>query len=165
MNKALLWVVVAVVVVGGGLYVYNNWDAAEQDAATNPAGTVEEGTPMPEEGNPDVVGGDAEVNGGVDADVDAVVSPIKSFTVTASSFKFSPAEMRVEQGDTVRVTLVNSGGSHDWKLDEFNAATRVLQSGESQTIEFVATRAGSFEYYCSIGTHRQMGMKGMLIVQ
>lgn len=90
---------------------------------------------------------------------------VKEFTVTGSNFKFSPTEMKVKQGDTVRVIFKNSGGAHDWKLDEFNAATKMLQSGQEETIEFVANKTGTFEYYCSVGTHRQMGMKGNLIVE
>ncbi|MEY4731380.1 MAG: hypothetical protein RL681_326, partial [Candidatus Parcubacteria bacterium] len=46
----------------------------------------------------------------------------------------------------------------------FNAATKVLTDGQSETIEFVANKAGTFEYYCSVGSHRQMGMKGTLTV-
>ena len=73
--------------------------------------------------------------------------------------------MTVNVGDTVRITLRNTGGMHDLKIDEFNAKTKVLQSGEEETIEFVVDKAGTFEYYCSIGTHRQMGMVGTLTVQ
>ena len=90
---------------------------------------------------------------------------VKEFIVTGSNFKFTPTEMRVKQGDTVRVTFKNSTGTHDWKLDEFKAATKVLQGGQEETVEFVASKTGTFEYYCSVGTHRQMGMKGSLVVE
>ncbi|MES2470810.1 MAG: cupredoxin domain-containing protein [Patescibacteria group bacterium] len=89
----------------------------------------------------------------------------KAFTVAATNFKFQPVEMRVKQGDRVRVTLDNQTGRHDFVLDEFNARTAVLDGGQQQTIEFVADKKGTFEYYCSVGTHRQMGMKGNLIVE
>ena len=59
---------------------------------------------------------------------------------------------------------INQQGQHDWRLDEFNAATKVLKTGEEETIEFIANKTGQFEYYCSVGTHRQMGMKGTLTV-
>lgn len=94
------------------------------------------------------------------------VGTVVEFTVAGSNFKFSPAEMRVKQGDIVRVTLTNDDTmSHDWRLDEFNAATKVIKSGERDTIEFVAEQAGEYEYYCSVGRHRQMGMVGKLIVE
>jgi plastocyanin len=90
---------------------------------------------------------------------------VKDFTVTGSNFKFNPATMTVKQGDTVRVTFINSGGTHDWRIDEFNAGTKVIQGGQQETIQFVADKKGSFEYYCSVGNHRQMGMKGTLVVE
>lgn len=89
---------------------------------------------------------------------------VKSFTVTGKNFAFSPTTMTVNKGDRVRVTLNDIDGNHDFVIDEFNAKTKVLKSGESETIEFIADKAGTFEYYCSVGTHRQMGMKGTLTV-
>ena len=50
-------------------------------------------------------------------------------------------------------------------IDEFNAKTRVLNKGEEETITFVADKAGTFEYYCSVGQHRANGMVGKLIVE
>lgn len=89
---------------------------------------------------------------------------VKEFTVDASNFAFAPKTLSVNIGDTVRITLKNTQGFHDLKIDEFNAATKTLNSGEEETIEFVADKTGTFEYYCSIGTHRQMGMVGTLVV-
>lgn len=107
--------------------------------------------------------------GGVNVDVTAggsVSAPsVKSFTVTGTNFAFAPKEMRVKKGDTVRVTFNNASGVHDWKLDAFNVATKVLQAGKSETVEFVASKTGTFEYYCSVGEHRAMGMRGNLIVE
>jgi plastocyanin len=72
----------------------------------------------------------------------------------------------VQQGDTVEVTLCVTGGTHDWMVDEFDVATDTLSEGdECSTVEFVADEAGEFEYYCSVGNHRDEGMVGMLIVE
>jgi len=90
---------------------------------------------------------------------------IKEFAVTGANFTFSPAEMRVKVGDTVRITLTNAEGFHDFTLDEFKVATKQLKANEFETIEFMATKTGSFEYYCSIGSHRAQGMVGRLIVE
>ncbi len=90
---------------------------------------------------------------------------VKSFTVTGKNFSFTPGNLTVNKGDTVKITFINANGMHDWNLDEFNAHTGVIQGGQTKTIEFVANKAGSFEYYCSVGTHRQMGMKGTLTVK
>ncbi|MCA1755032.1 MAG: cupredoxin domain-containing protein [Spirochaeta sp.] len=92
-------------------------------------------------------------------------SGVKEIEVTNRGLVFSVSEMRVNVGDTVRVTYTNGGGRHDWVLDEFDGAqTDVIKAGESQTVEFVADRAGSFEFYCSVPGHRQAGMYGTFVV-
>lgn len=96
------------------------------------------------------------------ADVEGAV---KEFTVEGSSFQFAPNTMTVKEGDTVRVTFKNVGGTHDFVLSEFDARTSVISSGAQQTVEFVASKKGSFEYYCSVGDHRALGMVGTLIVE
>jgi uncharacterized cupredoxin-like copper-binding protein len=50
-------------------------------------------------------------------------------------------------------------------VDEFDARTVIVQPGQTAEVEFVADKTGTFEYYCSVGTHRQMGMVGKLIVE
>lgn len=90
---------------------------------------------------------------------------IKEFIVTGSKFKFEPVKISVKKGDTVRVVFKNLEGMHDFVIDEFKAKTKQIKENESETIEFVADKTGSFEYYCSVGTHRAMGMKGTLIVE
>ncbi len=92
-------------------------------------------------------------------------SAVKSFTVVGSNFSFTPNQLTVNKGDTVKITFKNSDGNHNWVLDEFNARTNVISGGQEQTIQFVADKTGTFEYYCSVGTHRQMGMKGTLTVK
>lgn len=89
----------------------------------------------------------------------------KEFTVESKGLNFSPNEIRVKVGDKVKLTYKNNMGQHNWTLDEFNAKTKLVNAGEQETVEFVASKAGSFEFYCSVPGHRQAGMKGMLIVE
>lgn len=93
-----------------------------------------------------------------------VIPVVKTFNITGSNFAFNPATIEVNKGDRVRIVF-QSQGTHDWVIDAFNARTKVLQTGQSETIEFTASQSGSFEYYCSVGSHRQMGMKGTLVVK
>lgn len=90
---------------------------------------------------------------------------IKEFEVDGSNFEFSVKEIKVKKGDTVRIVFSVADGFHDWVIDEFEAKTAQLKTGESETIEFVADETGTFEYYCSVGEHRAMGMVGKLIVE
>lgn len=89
---------------------------------------------------------------------------VKEFTVTGGNFKFAPNTLSVKKGDKVRIVFKNAEGFHDFKIDEFNVATKQIQGGAEETVEFTADKAGSFEYYCSVGKHRAMGMKGTLTV-
>lgn len=74
--------------------------------------------------------------------------------------------LRVQQGDTVRVTFASAEGFHDFVVDEFDASTsRVMPADGATTVEFVADETGTFEYYCSVGSHRQNGMRGQLVVE
>lgn len=90
---------------------------------------------------------------------------VKSFTVLGTPFAYDVKEIRVKEGDTVEIVFKNQEGFHDWVLDEFNAKTKQIPAGQSETIKFVASKKGTFEYYCSVGTHRQQGMVGNLIVE
>jgi nitrite reductase (NO-forming) len=40
-----------------------------------------------------------------------------------------------------------------------------VNGGETTSVEFVADKTGTFEYYCSVGAHRAMGMTGSLVVE
>lgn len=88
-----------------------------------------------------------------------------TFDVTGGNFYYAPNEIRVKQGDTVKIIFTNAGGYHNFVLDEFNVKFGPINGGESKTVEFVADKIGAFEFYCSVGKHRQMGQKGTLIVE
>lgn len=93
------------------------------------------------------------------------VASVKTFTVIGKNFSFSPTEIKVKKGDTVRIVLDNQDGTHDWVLDEFNVHTPRIQTGQTAEVTFVADKTGTFEYYCSVGNHRAMGMKGNFVVE
>lgn len=95
----------------------------------------------------------------------ATQANVKEFTIDGSNFKFVPNEIKVNQGDTVRITFNNLSGTHDFVIKELNINTQTLNSGQQETVEFVASQAGTFEFICSVGSHAAMGMKGTLIVE
>jgi len=141
-------VLVVVVILVGGYFLFTNQGTAPETDITT--GTEETGVNIP------LLVGEGEPT---------TQSQVNEFTVEARNFRFSVEEMKVKQGDTVRVVFSNGEGLHDWTIDEFSAKTKQLKAGESEAIEFVADKIGTFEYYCSVGTHRQMGMVGKLIVE
>lgn len=90
---------------------------------------------------------------------------VREFLIAGGNFSFDTKTITVEKGQTVRIVFTSIGGFHDWAVDEFNARTDRVNTGETASVEFVADRAGEFEYYCSVGSHRALGMKGTLVVE
>ena len=140
MNKWGLWIIVAaVVLMGGAFYLMSGQQSVTQ---------------IPPAGEPII-------------ESPAPAGEVKSFEVEGKPFEFSLKEIRVNEGDRVRITFKNTEGMHDWVIDEFSARAKQIQAGETDTVEFVANKKGTFEYYCSVGNgfHRQQGMVGKLIVE
>ena len=96
-------------------------------------------------------------------DVDVV--PPKVFNITGRNFAFSQTEIKVKKGDRVVINFESTDGFHDWTVDEFNARTERVNPGTKTSVEFIADKIGTFEYYCSVSVHRAAGMKGNLIVE
>lgn len=114
-------------------------------------------------------GGEAAVSDDEDGDV-MEDQETKTFVLTGQNFKFSmngaeAPELVVKEGDTVRIEFSSTSGLHDWVVDEFSARTQRVNTGGLTFVEFVADKKGTFEYYCSVGSHRAFGMKGNLIVE
>lgn len=86
---------------------------------------------------------------------------VKEFTIDATNFDFDVKEIKVNKGDTVKVTLKNSQGVH---AVEFKGYKKEVKG--DQTISFVANKTGEFEYICSIFCGTGHGdMVGKLIVE
>ena len=74
------------------------------------------------------------------------------------------APLSVKKGDRVRIAVTNIKGMHDFVIDEFGVKQETPLT-EKTVIEFVADKAGTFEYYCSKPGHRAKGQWGKLIVE
>ncbi|MFP4112091.1 MAG: plastocyanin/azurin family copper-binding protein [Candidatus Woesearchaeota archaeon] len=101
---------------------------------------------------------------------DETSGSVKTFKITGVNFDFmmdgeTAPDIRVNHGNTVIIEFTSTDGFHDWVVDEFDSATEQVSTGESTSVEFIADQRGTFEYYCSVGNHRQMGMVGNLIVE
>ena len=147
MNKIVI-IVVLVLLVGGGFMLFSGSKTSNESVTQEPAQNTE--ATMPEN-----QASDSMMEEGA----------VKEFIVESKGLNFTPNEIKVKVGDTVRVTYKNTLGKHDWTLDEFGAKTQMLDAGQEETVEFVADKAGTFEFYCSVAGHRAAGMKGTLVVE
>ena len=93
------------------------------------------------------------------------VDDVKTIDVIASRFQFEPATITVAQGDRVRLRLRSADRTHAFAIKALRVKTLIPSAGEAVTVEFVADRAGSFDFtcaeYCGNGHAR---MKGRLVV-
>jgi len=63
---------------------------------------------------------------------------------------FFPETITVEQCDRVRVTVINEDNfDHGFAIDAFGVSQRLPANGTIE-VEFVATKPGTFPFYCSV---------------
>jgi plastocyanin len=79
-------------------------------------------------------------------------------TVTLHEHLFHPATLRIHRGDRVKWLWRDGETEHNVTFRGFHSRT---QSSGSFTVRF--TRAGTFNYYCTI--HVSEGMKGKIVVR
>ncbi len=137
-NKVLFFIVGALVVFGIGLALWSS----RPTQTMQPPSTMQ---PTPQQ----------EIT-------KTMTEPI---AVTGGSFYFEPNEIRVKKGEKVVITFTNKEGTHNFVIDEFGVKTEIISAGASTEITFTPDKTGTFEFYCSVGNHRAMGMKGTLIVE
>lgn len=149
MNKQVILIsgVVAVLVIGAFLLFNKPKTQPVSETVTTPAQEVAQ--PVKEESATD----------------SSMTEGVKEFTFVSEGLNFTPNEIIVKVGDKVRITYKNTKGQHNLALDEFNVKTKLLNAGEEETVEFVADKAGTYEFYCPVPGHKAAGMEGMLIVK
>jgi plastocyanin len=104
----------------------------------------------------------------------------ESVTVELSSFKFSPAALRLQHGRAYRLHLVNTSGSgHDFAAPEFFAASAIapedralvaggkvkLAARHSADVTLTPEKAGTYALRCTHFLHSTMGMSGTITVE
>lgn len=85
--------------------------------------------------------------------------------VTANNFSYDVKEIKVKQGEKLTISVTNTEGIHDFIIDELAVNSGMIKVGETVELEIPTDKPGTYEYYCSVGQHRQMGMKGTLIIE
>lgn len=90
---------------------------------------------------------------------------VREFTVEGTKYTFTPNQIKVKVGDMVKINFMNKDGTHDFVIDKLSVKSKTLNMGESEMLEFSVTEKGTFEFYCSVGNHKAMGMKGSLVVE
>jgi nitrite reductase (NO-forming) len=74
--------------------------------------------------------------------------------------------LKANVGDTIEIRISSGeGAQHDIVFPALNVASAKFDKASgATTVKFKVTKAGTFEYYCTIAGHRQIGMEGKLEV-
>jgi uncharacterized cupredoxin-like copper-binding protein len=88
--------------------------------------------------------------------------------LTATDFKFDPSEPTVKSGE-VTFNLKNDGQTtHSLEIEDVNGEDVELEgdvsAGQSGTLKANLT-PGSYEFYCPVDSHKEMGMTGEITVK
>lgn len=94
-----------------------------------------------------------------------------SFNVALSNpqgqFVITPNVITVSAGENVTLNVTNDGTmTHNLMIPGLNVGTPAAMSpGQNAVVKFTAPMtAGNFTYYCSVDSHRELGMVGTLVV-
>jgi nitrite reductase (NO-forming) len=75
-------------------------------------------------------------------------------------------KLQANVGDTIEITISSGeGAQHDIVFPQLNVHSKHFDRASGPTkVKFKVTQAGSFDYFCTIAGHRQIGMEGKLEV-
>jgi uncharacterized cupredoxin-like copper-binding protein len=85
-----------------------------------------------------------------------------SVKLSATEFKFTPDNPSVDKG-TAKFSVSNDGQApHALEVEgpDGEKETPVIQPGKSATLSVDLSKDGTYEFYCPVGNHKQMGMEG-----
>jgi cytochrome c oxidase subunit II len=89
-----------------------------------------------------------------------------TYAITASKYEFTPAEITVDEGESVVLEMRSTDVEHGIEIKELKVKVAIPKTGEIVRAEFVAKKAGTFSFkcseYCGNGHSR---MKGRLVVR
>jgi plastocyanin len=101
--------------------------------------------------------------------VPAAVYAQQAITEQTTEFQFSNPNISVRANEPVRITIQNMGAfPHTIAFDEGSGANpqagEPVQGGATGVVNVTFSRAGSFEFWCPVGNHRERGMVGTITI-
>jgi uncharacterized cupredoxin-like copper-binding protein len=88
-------------------------------------------------------------------------------SLTATDFKLNPSDPTVSSGDVTFNEKNDGQVTHSLEIENVNGQDKELEGtvspGQSGTLK-VNLPPGKYEFYCPVGNHKQMGMKGEITV-
>lgn len=108
---------------------------------------------------------DAMVKDDVMEKEDVVIKNAEQPQLNASNFTFGVDKISAKVGEELVVKVTNDSGVHDFVIDELGVSSGVIAQGDTMEITIPTDKPGTYEYYCSIGKHRALGMVGTITIE
>ncbi len=90
---------------------------------------------------------------------------VKEIRVRGGDFWLEPSSVTVNKGDQVKIIFENAGTVvHNLDIDGYGS-TDTIFPGSTDSIEFVADKAGTIAMWCAVQGHRAAGMEGVFVVE
>jgi uncharacterized cupredoxin-like copper-binding protein len=96
------------------------------------------------------------------AGAQAAASQVHTVKVTAKDFKFILSSSTVPHGKITFVVKNDGGSAHDFAIA--GHTSKEIEPGQSTTL-VVTLKKGRYPYTCTVDSHAELGMKGVLHVK
>ena len=91
------------------------------------------------------------------------------FTLVGQGAQWSMTEIRVHEGDLVRLRITSGDVIHGFEIDGLGIEVDEVYPGKFVTVEFTADKLGTFEFVCTVRCYEDKAehkaMTGSLIVE
>lgn len=165
-NSTIITIVIAIFVIVG-VIVYST-SAADKDNLVNSDGM--EQTIMEEKVTVDsedtLVADEEAMENDIGIEEESMMVEA-DMVMDLKSFSFTPDLIEIPAGETMTIKLTNSGGFHDFVVDELDVASEQINEGDTTIVTITApldAAGDEYEFYCSVGNHRAQGMVGIVKV-
>ncbi len=101
-------------------------------------------------------------------EVPPVGAPVAEIDLKMTDFKFTPADPTVAKPGIVLINATNDGQApHAVEVEgpDGEAETPTIAPGKKNTLKVNLDKPGSYTWYCPVGNHEEMGMKGKITVK
>jgi uncharacterized cupredoxin-like copper-binding protein len=91
----------------------------------------------------------------------------EAIAIGETEFKLDPSSVKVDAAGTVTFRVTNNGSvDHAFEVDGqgVEEETESIKPGQTAELTVDLSKEGSYEIYCPIDGHRDMGMEGTLTV-